>query len=99
MYIFGYFFTTIAKLLHLAFQIAIVVFIIRAILSWIQPDPRQPVVAFLYRVTDPVLNYIRRFIPPIGTIDVSPLVVLIVVWFLDNFLVPVLMTMGSNLLN
>lgn len=99
MFIFGQLFTTIAKLLHFAFQIAMVVFIVRAILSWVRPDPRQPAVAFMYRVTDPILNYIRRFVPPFGTIDVSPLLVLVVVWFLDSFLVPVLATIGANLLN
>jgi len=52
----------------------------RAIISWVSPDPYNPIVNFLYTVTEPVMKYARRIIPPIGgTIDISPIVVLVLI--------------------
>ena len=98
MFVLGHLFTTVAKLLHFAFQLAIILFIVRAVMSWFQPDIRQPVVAFIYKITDPVLNQVRRIIPGIGTIDISPLIIIIVCWFLDSFLVSSLSDIGYQLL-
>ncbi len=98
MFILGHFFTTIAKLLHFVFQAAIILFLIRAVMSWLQPDTRQPVVSFIYRITDPVLYRIRQFMPSFGTLDLSPMVIIVVCWFLDSFLVSSLADIGSHLL-
>ena len=55
----------------------------RAIISWVSPDPYNPIVQFLYTVTEPVMKYARRIIPPIGgTIDISPIVVLVLIHLL-----------------
>ncbi|MGI9535189.1 MAG: YggT family protein [Thermodesulfobacteriota bacterium] len=52
----------------------------RAIISWVSPDPYNPIVNFLYTVTEPVMKYARKIIPPIGgTIDISPIVVLVLI--------------------
>ena len=99
MFIFGHLFTTLAKLLHLFFQIAIILFIVRAVMSWFQPDPRLPLVAFIHRVTDPVLDRIRRWVPAFGAIDISPLIAILACWFLDGFLVPTLSDLGYRLLH
>ena len=62
--------------------------IIRAFLSWVNPDPYNPIVSFLYQVTEPVLYRIRRFLPFRGPgIDLSPILVFIIIIFLDRFLV------------
>ena len=98
MFILGHFFTTIAKLLHFALQVTIILFVARAVISWLQPDTRQPIVAFIYKITDPILYRIRRVVPSIGMIDISPLIVIIVCWFLDSFLISSLADIGSNLL-
>ena len=55
----------------------------RAIISWVSPDPYNPIVNFLYTVTEPVMKHARRIIPPIGgTIDISPIVVLVLIYLL-----------------
>ena len=62
--------------------------IARAILSWVNPDPYNPIVRFLYNATEPVLWRIRRALPLFaGGIDFSPLIVFAVILFLQAFLV------------
>ncbi len=62
--------------------------IARALLSWVSPDPYNPIVRFLYRVTEPVLSYVRRRVPVIfGGIDFSPILILAAIIFLQRFLV------------
>ena len=58
------------------------ILIIRAILSWVNPNPYNPVVRILYVVTEPVLAPVRRVVPPVGGLDLSPLVVLAAIWIL-----------------
>ena len=67
------------------------VIIIRAVISWVNPDPWNPIVQFLHRVTEPVLGPIRRRLPTWQTgIDFSPLIVILALMFLQRFLIPVL---------
>jgi len=63
--------------------------VIRALVSWVNPDPWNPIVRFLYQATEPVLRPIRRRLPMTG-IDFSPMVVILAIYFLQRFLVPVL---------
>ena len=69
------------------------IIIIRSLLSWVNPDPWNPIVRFLYQVTEPVLRPIRRRLPVTG-IDFSPVVVILAIYFLQRFLVRVLMEMA-----
>ncbi len=70
----------------------------RAIISWVNPDPYNPIVRFLYSVTEPVLKRARRLIPPIGgTIDISPIVVLILITFLKQALVRSLLELALRI--
>jgi YggT family protein len=59
-----------------------------ALVSWVSPDPRNPIVQFLYRTTEPILRPFRRILPPrkTGGIDFSPLLVILVIVFLKVFL-------------
>ena len=54
----------------------------RVICSWVNADPYNPIVRFLYVATDPVLDFIRRFIPPIAGLDLSPLIAILAVQIL-----------------
>jgi YggT family protein len=63
------------------------IIIARAIISWVNPDPYNPIVNFLYRATEPVLYRVRSFLPDLGGLDLSPLVVLLAVQFLQRFAV------------
>ena len=74
---------------HLAIQIYVWIIIIRALISWVSPDPFNPVVRFLYRATEPVLRPVRRNLPTyqIG-LDLSPLLVILGLEIVDRFVLP-----------
>jgi YggT family protein len=79
----------LAKILHLLLTFYMWIIIARAILSWVNPDPYNPIVRFLYNATEPVLYAIKRRVPVLfGGIDFSPLIAILIIMFLDNFLVP-----------
>jgi YggT family protein len=79
----------LAKILHLLLTFYMWIIIARAILSWVNPDPYNPIVRFLYNATEPVLYGIRRRVPVFfGGIDFSPMIAILIIMFLDNFLVP-----------
>jgi YggT family protein len=65
------------------------VLLIRALVSWVSPDPHNPIVRFLVLVTEPVLRPLRRLVPPhrLGGLDLSPLIAMLLVQFLINGLV------------
>ena len=77
------------NVIHLAITIYIWIIIIRALISWVSPDPFNPVVRFLYRATEPVLRPVRRSLPTyqIG-LDLSPLLVIIALEIVDRFVLP-----------
>jgi len=88
MMIFGYFFDALAVVLHMVLQLYMYVIIARAILSWVNPDPYNSIVRLLNNVTEPVLYAVRRRLPiSFGGIDLSPMIVILAIIFLDNFLV------------
>jgi YggT family protein len=62
------------------------IIIAAALMSWVSPDPRNPIVAFLRQVTEPVLTPVRRLLPPwkTGGLDLSPLIVLLLIQFVDR---------------
>jgi len=62
--------------------------IIAAVISWVNPDPRNPIVQFLYRTTEPILRPFRKILPPqrTGGIDLSPILVILLIHFLKVFL-------------
>jgi YggT family protein len=66
------------------------IIIARALISWVSPDPRNPIVVFLRWVTDPVLEPVRRLLPPWKTagLDLSPVIVLIVIQFVQWTILP-----------
>jgi YggT family protein len=63
--------------------------IIAALISWVNPDPRNPIVRFLYTVTEPLFKPFRKLIPPYrtGNIDLSPLFVILIIFLLSRFLI------------
>ena len=77
------------NVIHLAITIYIWLIIIRALISWVSPDPFNPIVRFLYRVTEPVLRPVRRALPTyqIG-LDLSPLLVILGLEVVDRFVLP-----------
>jgi YggT family protein len=98
MYILGNFLFAVAKIINFALSAYIWIIIGRAIISWVNPDPHNPIVRFLYEVTEPVLVRIRRFIPAFaGGIDFSPMILILAIIFLQSFLVPTLQQLAASL--
>ena len=81
----------LAEILNLGLTIYMWLIIARALLSWVNPDPYNPIVRFLYNVTEPVLGWVRRRVPMVfGGLDLSPILVLLAIVFLQKFLVATL---------
>lgn len=98
MFVISNFVYAMASVLGMALQVYTWIIIARAVISWVNPDPYNPIVRFLYNVTEPVLYRVRRTIPSyFGGIDFSPLVVLLVVFFLQLFLVRSLQDLALTL--
>jgi len=74
MFMIGNFILAIAKLINFALSAYIWIVIGRAVISWVNADPYNPIVRFLVQVTDPILFRIRRYIPSMGGIDLSPMI-------------------------
>jgi YggT family protein len=86
----------LAYILNLGLTIYMWVIIARAIISWVNPDPYNPIVRFLYNITEPVLAWVRRRLPLVfGGLDLTPLVVLLVIVFLQRFLVATLFDLSG----
>lgn len=98
MFILGNFLMALANLIHLVLSAYIWIVVGRAIISWVNPDPYNPIVRFLIQATDPVLEKIRRYIPPMGGLDLSPIILIFALVFLQNFIVNNLMEIGRRLL-
>jgi len=98
MFILGYLLNALANLVNLVLTIYIWVIIARALISWVNPDPYNPIVRFLYRVTEPVLRPIRHRLPTFQMgLDLSPMVVIFAIYFLQQFLVPVLYRLAMEM--
>ncbi len=98
MFIFGNLVLAVANVLDILLDVYKWVIIIAAIISWVSPDPYNPVVRFLYLVTEPVLRPIRRLIGGrLGPIDISPLIVIIAIIFIQKFLISSLIELGYKI--
>ena len=90
MFVFANFLDAFATVISYAVTIYMWLIIIRSLLSWVNPDPYNQIVIFLNKATEPVLYQVRKRIPYIGGIDFSPLVVIIVLVFVQLFVVQTL---------
>ncbi|WP_027184909.1 YggT family protein [Desulfovibrio inopinatus] len=96
MEIIGNFFDALAYVISIVLNLYFWIVIISALLSWVRPDPYNPIVRFLYAVTEPVYRRIRSLMPfiVISGFDLSPIVVIIVIQFLQIFLVNTLRSLA-----
>jgi YggT family protein len=78
--------SSLIQLIDLFLTIYVWIIIARAIISWVNPYPYHPLVRFLYKVTEPVLAPVRKIIPPIGGIDISPVIVIFIIFIIQNLL-------------
>jgi YggT family protein len=88
----------VARLLEIVLWAYFWIIIARALLSWVNPDPFNPIVRFLHRVTEPVLRPIRHRLPMMGMgLDLSPMIVILAIYFLQAFLVESLRDLALSL--
>jgi YggT family protein len=87
----------VGQALHYIINIYIFIVVARAIISWVNPDPYNPIVRFLYIATEPVLRYVRRLMPIVSGIDFSPIIVMIALFFIDQVLVQSIIDYGIRL--
>lgn len=97
MFIAADFLVAIGRLMDIILTIYMYIIIARALISWVNPDPYNPIVSFLYRITEPVLGQVRKRLPGMGGLDLSPLLVLLAIFFLQKFVVVSLLDMGYRL--
>lgn len=99
MFIAGNFISAVAQVIDVLLNIYWWILLIRALISWVSPDPYNPIVVFLQRATEPVLEPIRRLVPPerMGGIDLSPLIAMLAILFVRIFLVQSLLEIAIRL--
>jgi len=98
MFFFAYFVSALANLVNVVLMAYMWIIIARAIISWVSPDPYNPIVRFLHRATEPVLRPVRDRLPTLAMgLDLSPMVVVLALYFLREFLVPVLYRIATEI--
>ena len=98
MFVLSNFVVALAKIIDIVLTLYMWIIIARALISWVNADPYNQIVLFLYRATEPVLRLVRRIIPfrNVG-IDLSPMIVILVIIFLQYFLVETIIQFARNL--
>jgi YggT family protein len=98
MFIFGNIVLGIAKVFDVLLNIYMWVIIIRALISWVNPDPYNPIVQFLQRATEPVLRPLRKLVPTYRLgLDLSPLIAILIIMFLQYALINTLYRIGQSM--
>jgi len=100
MYMLGYAIIAFAKVAGLIINLYTIIVVIAALISWVNPDPYNPIVRILYGLTRPAFNLVRRLFPKALLklrIDLSPLVVLLVLVILETIVVGPLLGLGRSM--
>ena len=99
MFVVANFLFAIAKIMDSLLTIYMWIIIARAVISWVSPDPRNPIVYALARLTDPVLWRIRRILSlrGLGGLDISPIIAILAIMFIQRFLVATLIDIARRL--
>ncbi|MBR8462567.1 YggT family protein [Campylobacter sp. faydin G-24] len=92
------FIAAVANILSTVIHIYIWIIIIAALISWVRPDPYNPIVQLLQRLTEPAYAFIRRFIPTtFNGIDLAPIIVLLALQFFDLFIIRLLLNVAASI--
>ncbi|HVN96542.1 MAG TPA: YggT family protein [Syntrophorhabdaceae bacterium] len=98
MFIVGNLFSAIASILDTLLDIYLLVIVVRVLLSWVRPDPYNPIVRTLNRLVDPVTYRISRIIPTrVGMVDIAPFILMLCIIFFQRFLVKSLADMAIRM--
>lgn len=99
MFVLSNFLVAVVRVLDTLLTIAYWLVLIRALISWVNPDPYNAIVQFLYKTTEPILYPIRKMLPfslRFG-IDISPIIAFLAIMFLKSFLVSTLLDLAVRL--
>jgi YggT family protein len=98
MFVLGNFINAVANLINFVLGAYMWVIVGRAIISWFNADPYNPIVRFLYDITEPLLAKIRRILPfsAAAGIDFSPMILILIILFLQSFIVPTLLGIARS---
>ncbi|MCG6553404.1 MAG: YggT family protein [Candidatus Magnetominusculus sp. LBB02] len=91
MFVVGNLIGAIAELADMILGAYMWIIIVSALISWVNPDPYNPIVRFLYLATEPLLRPIRRRVGSLGGLDISPMILVLAIVFIRSFLVRSLM--------
>ena len=97
MYFIGNLLTTVAEILDALLLVYMAVLIAAAILSWVQPDPLNPLVRLLRNLTEPALDKLRKHVPLIGGLDLTPVVMIVAILLVKGWLLASLARFGRDL--
>lgn len=99
MFVLSNLLSSLAQILAIVLNVYSWIVIVRALISWVNPDPLNPIVQFLQTVTEPLLVPIRRILPAAFRfgIDISPIILLLILMFLRSFLVGTLLELSFRL--
>ena len=97
MFVIGNLLNAIATVIGIVLDTLLLIILVNALLSWVRPDPDNPIVQFLDRVSDLVCNPIRRFLPAMAGLDFSPFLAMLAIWFIKEFLVGTLRDMAIRM--
>ncbi|MCK4905446.1 YggT family protein [bacterium] len=99
MFILSNFLIAFAGVLGLVLTIAYWLILVRVLISWVNPDPYNPIVQFLYKTTEPILEPTRKLLPFSlkFSIDISPIIAFLIIWFLKIFLVQTFIDLALKL--
>ena len=85
------------QIISLFFQIYIFIVIARALVSWVNPDPYNPIVRFLFNATEPILSRMRRYLPlQVGGIDLSPIALLVALSVVEQILLRLIVQLNRG---
>jgi len=100
VFVYTNFVITVAELLHSVLQLYLWIVIISAVMSWIEPNPYNPIVRVIYSLTEPVFDWVRRRMPVFfGGLDFSPMVVMLAIWFVQAYFIPTFARLAISGLN
>ena len=98
MFIISQFLVAMSEVLDIALEVYKWIVILSALISFVNPDPYNPIVKFLRNSTEPIYRLIRKYIPTVFyNVDFAPFIVILTIIFLQKFLVPVIYHFGINL--
>jgi len=98
VFVFANLIVALARVIDVLLTLYLWVVVISALISWVNPDPYNPIVRILRNLTEPILSRLRRLLPLTGMgIDFSPVVLILIIYFLQWFLVKTLLQFAMRL--